>query len=70
MEGLALISEKFGDFGENVAQRAAREEPALYGELAPGVLIHIYLVLGTYTLRLWHIAFQLVAVQAVDCQRH
>ena len=45
MRGLAPISLKFGNFGENVPRRADLKnqhgEPALYGEPAPGVRIHM-----------------------------
>ena len=42
MQGLAPISKKFGDFGEKGwFEKLAREEPALYGEAAPGVRIQM-----------------------------
>ena len=45
VHGLASISLKFGNYGDNVAQRTGlKNEPVLYGEPAPGVRIHTIII--------------------------
>ena len=45
MHGLASISIKFGNFGDNVAQRTGlKNEPVRYDEPAPGVCIHTVII--------------------------
>ena len=45
MHGLASISLKFGNFGDNVAQRTGlKNEPVLYGEPALGVRMHTIII--------------------------
>ena len=45
VHGLASISLKFGNFGDNVAQRTGlKNEPVLYGEPALGVRMHTIII--------------------------